>query len=311
MSRKGHDAPPADMEGRLVRSDPIQGFAQAFVDRHPRDPGPDTPTVLLLHGWPGDSGDYRQVLPLLDDRLRVVVPEMRGFGDSDRHLMDPDRYYGPDAQADAVVAVLDQLGVGSVVAAGYDLGSRLAQTLAMRHGDRVRALAVCPPLPGAGQRILQPETVGKFWYQFFHRSPLSIELLDGKREAVDAYLRYLWSTWSAPGFSVDEGALTATVDRLSRPGAFEASTNWYRAGEGWAVASQKQQVPESAHRSTTPLEVLWPDSDPLLPIAWSDRLTDFFTDVSVRIAKGTGHFVPVESPQAFADCVHRAVARVS
>lgn len=303
------NAIPTPSEWKLRRSDPIDGFHQAFIDCQPTSAGLDAVTVLLLHGWPGDSRDYRHVLPLIDRSVRVVVPELRGFGESDRHPVDPD-HYGPDAQADAVVGLLDQLGIASVVAAGYDIGSRVAQTLAIRHPDRVGALAVCPPLPGAGARILQVETVGKFWYQFFHRSEVSVEILDGRRDAIEAYLRYLWETWSGPDCSLEEAEFAASVDRMARPGAFEASTNWYRAGEGWLAASQKGQVPDPADRVSVPLEVLWPDSDPLLPISWSDRLTDFFSDVNVTIAEGAGHFVPVESPQAFADCVHRGIARL-
>lgn len=310
MPESGNPAHSTDDDWTLHRSEPVDGFQQAFVHRGPQSADPESSTVLLLHGWPGSSRDYRHVLPLLDQRLRIVVPELRGFGESDRHLVDPDRYYSPSAQADAVVSLLDQLEIASVVAAGYDIGSRVAQTLALRHPDRVSAMAVCPPLPGAGPRVLQPETVGQFWYQFFHRSSFSIEVMDGNRQAIDAYLRYLWSSWAAPGFAVDEDELAVAVDQFSRAGAFEASTNWYRAGVGWARASQMERVPEPGDRSTTPLEVLWPDSDPLLPISWSDRLPDFFADVNVTIAEGAGHFVPVETPQAFADCVQRAVSRV-
>jgi len=47
--------------------------------------GAGTPAVLL-HGWPGDRRDYRQVVPLLTG-LDVVVPDLRGFGESDKHLL--------------------------------------------------------------------------------------------------------------------------------------------------------------------------------------------------------------------------------
>lgn len=72
----------------MSHSAPVDGLSLADADagtsaRH--DPGS---AVVLLEGWPGDSHDYRHDAPLLEDELRVVVPDPRGFGDSDRHLLD-------------------------------------------------------------------------------------------------------------------------------------------------------------------------------------------------------------------------------
>jgi pimeloyl-ACP methyl ester carboxylesterase len=81
----------------------------------------------LLHGWPGDSRhDYRSVIPLLEGELRVVAPDLRGFGESDRHLLDPDTFYSPSAQARSIAGLIDELGLVRPVLAGYDVGSRVA-----------------------------------------------------------------------------------------------------------------------------------------------------------------------------------------
>ena len=63
----------------MPTSDAVDGFRLAYDDHS--GPG-DAAAVLLLHGWPGDRRDYRAVVPLLADRCRVVVPDLRGFGDS-------------------------------------------------------------------------------------------------------------------------------------------------------------------------------------------------------------------------------------
>jgi pimeloyl-ACP methyl ester carboxylesterase len=52
--------------------------------------------------------------------------------------------------------------------------------------------------------------------------------------------------------------------------------------------------------------VLWQEHDPLFPRDWSDRLDDFFTDVTLRPVDGVGHFTPVECPEEFADLIRRA-----
>src|SRR5438094_676962 len=53
------------------------------------------PAVLLLHGWPGDRTDYRAVVPLVSRAADVVVPDLRGFGESDKHPADPALPYNP------------------------------------------------------------------------------------------------------------------------------------------------------------------------------------------------------------------------
>ncbi|MCC3771291.1 alpha/beta fold hydrolase [Streptomyces sp. UNOC14_S4] len=267
--------------------------------------GSGTP-VVLLHGWPGDRTDYRGVVPLLEKTYQVVVPDLRGFGDSDKHTTRDVRQYGAAAQARSVVGLLDELGLASVVLAGYDIGSRIAQTVARDHPERVRALVVSPPLPGIGDRVLAPAAQQEFWYQAFHRLPLAERLLDGSPSAVRDHLAHFWSHWSGPEFALDEAALHHLVSVYGSPGAFTASIAWYRAGAGAVAVSLAEKPPAREDRIAVPTSVLWPEHDPLFPRAWSDRLGDFFTNVTVEFADGIGHFVPVEAPARFAEAIRMA-----
>jgi pimeloyl-ACP methyl ester carboxylesterase len=141
--------------------------------------GPGAPAVLLLHGWPGDRTDYREVAPLVSAAADVVVPDLRGFGDSDKHQADPASQYTAAAQARSLVALIWELGLGRPVIAGYDIGSRIAQAIAASRPDLVRALVIAPPLPGIGDRILRPEAQREFWYQAFHQLEVCTELIEG------------------------------------------------------------------------------------------------------------------------------------
>jgi pimeloyl-ACP methyl ester carboxylesterase len=289
----------------MPRSAPLDGFSLSYTDSEGAT-GPAA--VVLLHGWPGDSGDYRLVTPLLAPDHRVVVPDLRGFGESDRHAGDPDRCYGAAPQAAGVAALIEELGLVRPVVAGYDIGSRVAQRLAADRPDLVGALALSPPLPGIGERVLDPAIVPELWYQYFHRSPLSVPLLDGKRDLVRGYLHHFWTQWSGPEFVVDTPEFEALVDRYSRPGAFEAATNWYRATAGYVRNALAERPPAARERIAVPTHVLWQELDPLFPRAWADRLTEFFSDVTVHEADGVGHFTPLEAPEQFAAAV-RAAAR--
>jgi len=66
----------------MQRSDAVDGFRLAYDDHTPHG-SPEAAAVVLLHGWPGDRRDFRDVVPLLTSRCRVVVPDLRGFGDSE------------------------------------------------------------------------------------------------------------------------------------------------------------------------------------------------------------------------------------
>lgn len=262
-------------------------------------------SVVLLHGWPGDRHDYRLVTPLLEDGLDVIAPDLRGFGDSDKHPADPATQYGAAGQARSIVALIRELGLVSPVIAGYDVGSRVAQLIARQHPELISALMISPPLPGIGKRIIAAGPQAEFWYQALHRLPLVEELIDGRPDAVRAYLRHFWNHWSGPGFVVDESDLDTLVLAYGAPGAFTASIAWYRSGAGAVAVSISETPPSHADRITTPTHVLWPEFDPLFPREWSDRITEFFSDSTLELVDGVGHFTPLEAPEAFALAVRR------
>jgi len=281
-------------------SAPVDGFRLAY------DRAGDGPPVVLLHGWPGDRGDYRLVAPALADVADVVVPDLRGFGESDRPAVRPDEYAGA-AQARSVLGLIEELDLREVVLAGYDIGSRIAQVVAGQAPDRVRALVIAPPVPGAGRRLLDPAVLAEFWYQNFHRLELSERLLDGRRDAVRDYLRHFWTHWSGPAFTPADADLDRLADGYGRPGAFPSSIGWYRAGSGILARGLQEQAPDPADRLRTPTHVLWPAHDPLFPSAWSDRLGEFFADVTLTALPDAGHFVPLEAADELASAIRAAI----
>ena len=281
----------------MARSRPVDGFSLDY------DRAGSGPPVLLLHGWPGSRADQREVAALLRGDADVIVPDLRGFGASDRHARPPAEAYSVDAQATSVWALADELGLERPVISGYDVGSRTAQAMARRRPHDVRALVLSPPLPGIGPRILEPEAQREFWYQPFHQLPLSEALVDGDARAARAYLEHFWSHWSGPEWTPDPADLDALAALYARPGAFVASIAWYRAGAGSVAQSLAEQAPAPEDRLAVPTTVLWPAHDPLFPVAWSDRLDEFLSDVELHVLDGAGHFVPLEAPAAVAEAI--------
>jgi pimeloyl-ACP methyl ester carboxylesterase len=272
----------------------IDGFELAY------DQAGTGPAVVLLHGWPGDRTDYRDLVPLLSG-CSVVVPDLRGFGYSSKHVADPVAQYSGPAQARSVADLLTSLGISQAVVVGYDIGSRIAQALARSRPDLVGALVISPPVPGVGTRVFGPGPLREFWYQAFHRLPLSEALIDGNPSAVRDYLRHFWEHWSGPDFRLSAAHLDHLVSVYGAPGAFTASIQWYRAGAGTATAALSEVTPAPADRLATPAVVLWPEFDPLFPREWSDRIGEFFGRARLRFVDGAGHFAPLEYPSVIAE----------
>lgn len=285
--------------GDVVLSEAVDGFRLAFD----RIGSPERTAVVLLHGWPGHRHDYRLVAADLAEVADVVVPDLRGFGESDKHPVDPRQFYSADAQARSVAGLLDELGIDRFVLGGYDVGSRVAQILALRLPERVLGLVLSPPLPGVGERVLGQDAQREFWYQAFHQLELANDLIDGKPGAVRDYLRYFWNHWCGPAFRMSEREFDQLAAAYEAPGAFSASIAWYRAGAGTVAHSLQELAGKPRDLIGVPTRVLWPRSDPLFPPEWADRVDEFFADVTVRFHSGAGHFTPLECAEEFAGLV--------
>jgi pimeloyl-ACP methyl ester carboxylesterase len=265
--------------------------------------------VLLIHGSPGDHNEYSKVIPLLADSADVIAPDLRGFGKSDKHRSAAEAY-SRDGQARAMIALLEELHLTNVVVCGYDIGAFTAQTVARMRPDLVKSLVLCPPVPGAGTRMLDNAALREFWHATLYQTELVERMIDGNPSIIRSILNYNLEHWSGPGYRFDEGFLDHMVEIYSAPGAFIAGISWFRHKTGNPiVASATEQTPSREARLKKPVSILWPENDPLFPTAWSDRLGDFFADYSLQFIKGVGHFTPVEAPEIFARAVIELLKR--
>lgn len=281
-----------------LRSTEVDGFRLAYeTDGH-------GPTVILLHGWPGDRSDWREVSDMLKDHLTVVVPDLRGFGESDKHDAPPIDGYSVSAQARSILGLADDLGARRFVVAGYDVGSRIAQYLGRAFPERAAGIVVSPPLPGVGETILNSNVINEYWYQHFHTTTLLEDLVDGDPTRVAAYLQHFWSAWSAPGFTISPERLQHLTKVYAEPGAMRASVQYYRAGSG-LIRAAAAEVASPALPVNVQTEILWPDADALLLPEWRERAAPFFPNGRISTIPDVGHFVPIEAPEVVATVVRR------
>jgi len=175
--------------------------------------------VVLLHGFPDSSHLWRKQVPaLVDAGLRVIAPDLRGFGESDR----PENVeaYAVGNSVRDVLAILDALEIERAHVVGHDFGAVVAWLVAAyapERVDRLVAMSVGHPASYRERTIEQRE---KGWYQLLFQFPEAEELL-----ARDDWklTRELFR---------GAGDLDRAVAGLSRPGALTAGLNWYRANLG-------------------------------------------------------------------------------
>ena len=264
------------------------------------------PAVLLLHGWPGDRTDYRAVAPLVSPAAGVIVPDLRGFGESDKHPADPARQYSAAAQARSIAGLIGELALGPAVIVGYDIGSRIAQAIARDRPELVRALVIAPPLPGhrgpdprpAGPAgvlvpgLSQPRTVDRADRRPAGRRPRVPEAL--LVALVRARLRAGRRAPGPPGVGLRGAGRVRRLDRLVPGGR--------RVGRHLAdrTGARPGRPDRGAHHGAVA------GARSAVPRAWSDRIGEFFADARLTWLDGAGHFSPLEAPVAFAAAVAAA-----
>jgi pimeloyl-ACP methyl ester carboxylesterase len=296
------DVPAGDPAWRHATAADADGLELHYVRW-----GEGIPRVLLLHGWPGFWYDWRRVLPRLAPSVSVVALDFRGFGASAKPDWPPQSAYSGTTQARNVLALLDQLDAGRIVLAGYDIGSRVAQTLAQMAPERVQALVLAAPVyPGYGARPLEPAAQAERWYQHFHQLPQAEALIGHDSETVRLYLSHFYDHWVGNKAAVRPAEFDEIVAAYAQPGAARGSIAWYRAGGGsaqLALAAASGTAPP-APPIVQPTHVLWGEVDPVLPAAWADRLGETFVQLrGLEVLPGIGHFVPFEAPDAFVKAI--------
>ena len=285
----------------MERSRPVDGFRLAY------ERAGSGPPVVLLHGWPGDRSDYEAWCRCSRRTPRSWCRTCAASAASDKHPEPPAEAYSAAAQARSVLGLIDELGLERPVLAGYDIGSRIAQAIARDAPDRVRALVVSPPLPGAGERVLSPTRCASSGTRRSISCRWSSRCSTATARRCARTSRTSGATGRARASSPAKSGSIALADAYGEPGAMTASIDWYRAGSG-TVAHVAGRDRAGAERVALPTTILWQEHDPLFPRAWSDRLDAFFSRRRVGRARRRRALHAVEAPEAFADAIRARAA---
>jgi pimeloyl-ACP methyl ester carboxylesterase len=258
------------------------------------DDGAEDP-LLVLHGFPSCSFDWRNVLDALRARRRVIAVDFLGFGLSDK----PDLRYGMRLQADVIEAVARDLGLTAVALLTHDMGDTVGGELLARSLEGSLPFAVT-------RRVL---TNGSIYIDMAHLTTgqqLLLSLDDAPTELVqaDGFKAGLAGTFS-PKSAVADDELEAQWLLAERNDGHRLLARTIRYIEDRRAEERRFTGAIETHPS--PLAVVWGADDPIAVVAMTDELSRARPDAPVTILDGVGHYPMIEAPDRFAAAVTAAL----
>ncbi len=274
-----------------------RGFNQAFVHE-----GAGGVPLLLVHGWPETKRIWwRNIAALAEAGFEVIVPDLRGFGDSD---------VGPDGLHDVVshsrdlyALVHDHLGHERVMVAGGDLGGPVIQDLSLRFTGFVdRMVLFNSPVPFdkeamAGMNTRAPRDAADYFLrQGTDADALAAELhSEGQRQRYIATF-YTSRFWAHPG-SFDAAAVDFMTAPFADGAKLRASFGGYESGFNPAKRSEAPMVATVKRNPTHTLilfgqsdHVLYPEFDLMAAVVFPDHVGPF-------LVRNCGHFLQWEAAE--------------
>lgn len=276
------------------------GVLDVAVEMH----GPaDGEAVVLLHGFPDDARAWDGVAPgLAAQGFRVIVPYLRGYGPTRYRDAATPRSGQQAALGADLLALMDALGIGRALLAGYDWGGRAACIVAALWPERVRGLVSAngyniQDIAGS-VRPAPPEQELRYWYQWYlHTERGAAALETGRAE----FCRLLWRLWS-PGWRFTEADFAATAASFDNPDFVATVVQSYRHRHRAAPGDPTLEAIEARLAAQPPIRVpavvLHGAEDGVDPPENSARCGAMFAGPFHReVIARAGHFLPHEAPQ--------------
>ncbi|WP_436642876.1 alpha/beta fold hydrolase [Microbaculum sp. FT89] len=278
-------------EARTVTGDGAEIFLRT---------GGDGPPLLLVHGYPQTHVMWHRVAPALAEHFTLVIPDLRGYGQSSVPATVPDHAtYSKRAMARDLVAVMAALGHDRFHLAGHDRGGRVSYRLALDHPQVLDRLAVLDIVPT--HAMWHEFTVAmamKVYHWLFLAQPKPLpEMLITKAPAD--YLDYTIASWTKANSleAFDPRAMAHYRASFSQSDRIHACCEDYRAGQTCDLAADEADV-AAGRKIAAPLLALWGSAGipgetrgPLdIWRDWADEVTGIGID--------SGHFACEENPDA-------------
>eukprot|EP00918_Siedleckia_nematoides_P001657 GHVU01003902.1.p1 GENE.GHVU01003902.1~~GHVU01003902.1.p1 ORF type:complete len:293 (+),score=14.68 GHVU01003902.1:182-1060(+) len=248
--------------------------------------------VILLHGFPEFWYSWRHQIPVLAKHFKVVVPDLRGYNDSDK----PASGYDLDTLTTDICGLIESLGYFKAHIVGHDWGGAIAWNLAHRFPhllDRLAILNAPHPQRFMHELVSNLDQLRRSWYLFALQVPALPEWLI--RQNLSSIIRNLFQEQA-----VRKGAFTTEDTQiyqaaLEKPGVLSAVLNHYRqllSPQTWLSHWGRSPMP-----ITVPTLVLWGEED----CFFSQNLVQGIENLvaaplQLKLLQHCGHWVQQEVP---------------
>ena len=249
--------------------------------------------VILLHGWMGTSHTWRKVGPLLAENWFVIMPDMRGYGDSAK----PDDGYDAVTLAADIDGLLNHFGHSRAHIVGHDMGALVALVYAGTYADKTLSLTYLDePLVGYNLdqfTVFREETYGGYWHFGFNSAPgLAEILLTGKEQE---FVDFLVPLMHAPNpDAVTKADRVIYADSLRAENGITGNVGWYRAT--FDTARQIRAIGDSGG-ITNPV-MAW-GGQYGVPVTY-EQMSLIADNVRGGVIDNAGHLLPEEVPEFIA-----------
>ena len=262
--------------------------------------GGSGPAVLLLHGYPQCHVTWHAVAALLEDDFSMVIPDLRGYGESIGPGPDPaHKNYSKRTMAADMVALMKHFGHETFHLVGHDRGARVACRLTLDHPDRVSRLVSLDTAPtlDTWDTLNGVASVDVFHWPFLAQPAPFPERLIGNDP--DYFLNYLLDNWVGRPDGLSEETRALYIEHFRKPSVIEAMSEDYRAGATIDLQHDEEDR-EAGKRITCPVLVPWGSryiSESPIGIwhKWADNVQDLRIDC--------GHFISEEEPEICANAI--------
>ncbi len=241
----------------------------------------DAPPLLLLHGFPSASHMFRDLIPLLADRFRLVAPDLPGFGQSDMPARGKFAYTF-DHLADVIDGLTESIGLRRFALYVFDYGAPTGFRIAARHPERITAIV-------SQNGNAYEEGLSEGWnpIRAYWREPSP-----ANRDALRAFLTPEVTRWQYTHGVADEATVSPdgfSLDNfyLARPGADEVQLDLFRDYQSNVALYPTFQRYFRTHRP--PLLAVWGKHDPFFLPAGAEAFKRDLPGAVVRFFE-TGHF---------------------
>lgn len=262
-----------------------------------------------MHGFPYDINSFAEVAPrLVEHCYRVIVPYLRGYGDTRFLNQSTPRSAEQAALGYDLLTLMDALGIAHAILAGFDWGAIPVNVVAALWPER------CDGMVAVGSYLIQdrstawvpldPDSEAARWYFYLFLTPRGYAALE---KQLGAYTRAIWAK-NSPRWEFSDAELNRTLRALQNPDFINITVDFYRNrllfAPGDPAYAQLADALDKQPSISVPSVTLDTEFSTTFPAMNGTTTAKYFTGTRVHhIVQGAGENIPKQSPSAFVNAI--------